>query len=278
METHIDDVSLGTNTQEDHVLLLPECFIVSQENHLRIKLQKWEFIKEEMEYLGFDVGYGWWKPAASKMHPLQDMHIRNDANKSLHDVRSFVGACNFYRRHIHNFTHSFASLTDVIKKTTPWSWTSREEACFQELKNKIASSNCLGIPSPKGEIVLITDASDVGGVGATYHWQECNPAELNHCHYRTTGLNRDASLEHDYPSSEWRLVPLGHWNWEGNQARSNYSTYDQELLAGMLVLSSQSRLLLFFRAAAAQRAHESQSQSQSLQSVNTSEAWRCQLL
>ena len=38
-------------------------------------------------------------------------------------------------------------------------------------------------------------------------------------------------------------MPLGHWNWNWNQARSNYSTDDQELLAGMLVLSSQSRLL-----------------------------------
>ena len=34
MEAHIDDVSLGTNTQEDHVLLLREFFIVCQERHL----------------------------------------------------------------------------------------------------------------------------------------------------------------------------------------------------------------------------------------------------
>ena len=46
-------------------------------------------MKEEMEYLGFDVGYGWWKPAASKMQPLQDMQIRDDPKKGLHDVRSF---------------------------------------------------------------------------------------------------------------------------------------------------------------------------------------------
>ena len=58
MEAHIDDVSLGTNTQEGHVLLLREFFIVCQENHLRIKLQKCEFMKEEMGYLDFDVGYG----------------------------------------------------------------------------------------------------------------------------------------------------------------------------------------------------------------------------
>ena len=111
------------------------------------------------------------------------------------------------------------------------------------MKKKIASSNCLGLPRTKGGIVLITDASDVGGGGTTYQWQELNPAELTHCHYPTSGLNRDGSRKHDYPSSEWQRVPLGHWNSKWNQARSNYSTYDQELLAGTLVLSSQSRLL-----------------------------------
>ena len=49
MEAHINDVSLGTNTQGNHVLLLREFLIVRQENHLRVKLQKCEFMKEEME-------------------------------------------------------------------------------------------------------------------------------------------------------------------------------------------------------------------------------------
>ena len=163
MEAHINDVSLGTNTQEDHVLLLREFFIVCQENHLRIRLQKCGFMKEEMEYLGFDVGYGWWKPAACKMQPLQDMQIRDDPKKGLHNVRSFVGACNFYRRHINNFAYSSAPLTDLIKKSTPWRWTIGRKECFQELNKKIASSNCLAVPRPKGKIVRMTDASDVGG-------------------------------------------------------------------------------------------------------------------
>ena len=108
------------------------------------------------------------------------------------------------------------------------------------MKKKKASFNCLVVPRPKGEIVLITDPSDVGGVGTIYQSQELNPGELTHCLYGTIGLNRDGSLKQDYPSSEWQLLPLGHCNWKWNQARSNYSTYDQELLAGMLVLSSQS--------------------------------------
>ena len=34
MEVQIDRVSLGTNTQEEHVLFLREVFTVCQENHL----------------------------------------------------------------------------------------------------------------------------------------------------------------------------------------------------------------------------------------------------
>ena len=214
MEAHIDDVSFGTNTQKHHVLLLREFFIVCQEHHLPIKLEKCEFMKEEMDYLGFDVGYGRWKPAASKMQPLQDMQIREDHKKGLHDVKSFVGACNFFSCHIHNFTYSSAPLTDLIKKATPERWTAREEECFQDLKKKIASSNCLGVPRPKGEIVLITDASDVGRAGKIYQWQELNPAELLHCHYRTSGLNRDGSLKHDYPASPARTGPEPRTNGE----------------------------------------------------------------
>ena len=44
MEAHINDVCLGTNTQEDHLILLGEFFAVCQENHTRLKLEKCEFI------------------------------------------------------------------------------------------------------------------------------------------------------------------------------------------------------------------------------------------
>ena len=168
MATHIDDVNLSTNTQEDHVLLLREFFIVCQENHLRIKLEKCDFNETGDGVFRFQHGIWLVETTASKMQPLEDMQICHDPKKGLHDARSFVGACNFFRRHIHNFTYSYAPLTDLIKKTTPWRWTEREEECFQMLKKKIASSNCLGVPRSKGEIVLITDAGDVGGVGTIY--------------------------------------------------------------------------------------------------------------
>ena len=49
----------------------------------------------------------------------QPHQIRDDPKKGLHDVQSFIGAWNFYRRHIHNFTYSSAPVTHLIKKTNP---------------------------------------------------------------------------------------------------------------------------------------------------------------
>ena len=63
MEAHIGDVCLGTNNQENHLILLGEFSAVCQENHTRLKLEKCEFMQETMQYLGLDVGYGWWTPA-----------------------------------------------------------------------------------------------------------------------------------------------------------------------------------------------------------------------
>ena len=49
MEAHIHDMSLGTNTQEDNILFVPQLFAVGQENRVGIKLEKGEFMREGME-------------------------------------------------------------------------------------------------------------------------------------------------------------------------------------------------------------------------------------
>ena len=109
----------------------------------------------------------------------------------------------------------------------------------------MANAKCLGVPRAPGEIILVTDASNVGGGRTLFQWQALEKEEFDSAisQWGTEGLNRDGTLKHSYPEDKWVLVPLGHCNWKWNQARGNYSTYEQELLAGMLVLSSQARLL-----------------------------------
>ena len=164
MEAHMEDVCLGTNTQEDHLILLGEFFAVCQENHTRLKMEKSEFMQETMQYLGFDIGYRWWTPVASKAKPLMDAKVRHEDPKGgLHDVRNFIGACNFYRRHIKNFTYTSAILMDLITKHTTWPWGLQEQQAFDELRDKVANAKCFGVPRAQGGIILVTSARNVGG-------------------------------------------------------------------------------------------------------------------
>ena len=147
MEAHTEDVCLGKNTQEDHPILLHEFFAVCQENHTRLKLEKCEFMQDTMQYLEFDIGYGWWTPLASKAKPLMDARIQHeDPKKGLHDVRSLIGACNFYRRSINNFTYTSAILKDLMKESTTWRWGPQEQQALHELKDKVDNGKCLGVP------------------------------------------------------------------------------------------------------------------------------------
>ena len=211
MKAHIDDVCVGTNTPEDHLILLGEFFAVFQENHTRLKLEKCEFMQETMQYLGFDVGYGCRTPAASKAEPLMDAKVRHeDPQKGLHDVRSFIGACNFYRRHIKNSTYTSVIQTDLIKKSTTWRWGPQGQQAFEELKDKVANAKCLGVPRAQREIILVTDASNVGGGGTLFQWQALEKEEFDSAisQWGTEGLNGDGTLKHSYPDDKWVLVPL----------------------------------------------------------------------
>ena len=83
-EANMDNVSLGTNAQEDHFLLLQEVFAVCQKNHLLIKLDKCELMGEEIKCLGFSVGV--------KIPALQYTQISDDRNKGPHHVQKLIGA------------------------------------------------------------------------------------------------------------------------------------------------------------------------------------------
>ena len=92
---------------------------------------------------------------------------------------------------------------------------------------------------------MLTDASKVGGGGTLFQWQALEKEEFGSAisQWGMDGLNQDGTRKHSYLADKWVLVPLGHWNLKWNQARGNYSTYEQPLQAGMLVPSSQSQLL-----------------------------------
>ena len=157
IEVYKDDVLLGTDDADDHLRLVEEFLRTCEECNTRVKVEKCEFMQEEIEYLGFQAGWRWWRPVKEKLAPILKASIPDDKTRGVKDIRAFLGFCNFYRRHIPTFTYSSHLLTDLTKKTVPWKWTPEHEAQFQEIKEKLCSPRLLGTPASDGEFVVIND-------------------------------------------------------------------------------------------------------------------------
>ena len=68
-EVYIDHVLLGTDDADDHLRLVEEFFRTFEECNTRVKLEKCEFMQEEIEYLGFQVGWRCWRPVKEESCP-----------------------------------------------------------------------------------------------------------------------------------------------------------------------------------------------------------------
>ena len=137
-------------------------------------------------------------------------------------------------------------LTHLTKKDKEWHWGEEEAKQFQELKDQFGNTRVLGTHNSEGEFVVLTDASLVGGGDTLFQWQKLPELgvyifadELQ----KTLRINRDVTLKHKNEPRRWHLVPIGYWNTKWSSTRANYSTYERELLPGILLLSGQRRLL-----------------------------------
>ena len=125
---------------------------------LKLKAKQCQLFQEEIPFLGHIVSAAGIGADPTKCKQVRDWPVPRD----LHDVRSFVGLCSYYRRHIQGFTELAAPLYELATKGTEFEWTDRRHEAFGQLKNALTSVPILGFPREDGLWYLNTDASDVG--------------------------------------------------------------------------------------------------------------------
>jgi len=116
---------------------------------------------EEIPILGVIVGKGQVKMEQEKIKAVKEWKTPT----KIKDVESFLGFANFYRRFIHNFSHTAKPLNE-LKEKKEWKWEKEHQEAFEELKEKITSQPVLSLPRREGKFRVETDASGhaIGGV------------------------------------------------------------------------------------------------------------------
>ena len=104
-------------------------------------------------------------------HVVSDKGIHANADKintvcnwptpqSVHDVRSFLGLCSYYRKFVLNFAVIASPLHRLTEKYTQFVWTDVAQKAFDDLKTALTSPPILAMPTLTDKYVLDTDASD----------------------------------------------------------------------------------------------------------------------
>lgn len=130
---------------------------------LTVKMAKCQFAMTECTYLGHVGGRVQVKPLTAKVAAVQEFLTP----KRKRDVCSFLGLADYYRSFVPQYATNATPLTQLTMKDQPnrVQWTDTHQQAFTTLKATLASDPVLQGPDIEREIVLQTDASDVG-IGA----------------------------------------------------------------------------------------------------------------
>lgn len=110
-----------------------------------INLEKCEFIKIELVYLGFVLSHGNLEMDRSEVEAILNWPTPKIAT----EVRSFHGLAQYYRKFIRQFSVICAPMLDTIKggMKTKFVWNEQANKIFELLKEKIATQPILVLPS-----------------------------------------------------------------------------------------------------------------------------------
>jgi reverse transcriptase-like protein len=157
LKIYMDDLIIASKDDEAMHRQRVEHILQKIKDHdLFLKAKKCSFHKKQVEYLGVIIGQGKVEMDPVKVEGIAKWPIPT----TVKEVRSFLGFCNFYRSFIANFSAVAHPLNDLTKKQRQWSWTNKEQASFDTLKDLCSSYPILWSPDWMKPFYMDTDALD----------------------------------------------------------------------------------------------------------------------
>jgi hypothetical protein len=153
---YMDDIAIATTgTMQDHIDAVRDILRVAEQHDLYFKLSKCTFHASSIDYLGVIIEKG-----MTRMDPVKIAGIKNWPTPiKVKDIRSFLGFCNFYRPFIRGFAHLARPLNELTRKDAEWSWGTRHQKAFEELKTRVTTEPVLAHPILTDPFELEVDAS-----------------------------------------------------------------------------------------------------------------------
>jgi RNase H-like domain found in reverse transcriptase/Reverse transcriptase (RNA-dependent DNA polymerase) len=194
-DVYIDDVGVFSNSFDDHLQDLAQVLQRLQGNCFTVNPLKCEWAVQETDWLGY-----WLTPVDLKPWLKKNQIIEAlQPPTTFKELRSFIGAVNFYHDMWPHRSHILAPLTELTG-ATHFHWEQQHQAAFEQMKKLLAADAMLAYPDHNLVIPfdIYNDASDFQ-LGSVVMQNKCPVA------YYTCKLN---SAQHNYTVIEIELLSI----------------------------------------------------------------------
>lgn len=161
LTTYIDDFLVATpKTVYEHIRSLSEILTKLQDKNFTLNLNKCNFCKKQVNFLGYELSTDGIKPKIDKLKIIADF----EKPKSRKELQQFVGICTYYRQFTIRHVDLIGPFREFLKEKTVWEWKSCHDEAFGVMKKAFVES----VELTDAPYRLQTDASDMGVSGILY--------------------------------------------------------------------------------------------------------------
>ena len=158
---YVDDIVVTGMTEQEHLQNLDNVLTRLERAGLRLNRAKSAFMLPSIQYLGHVISAEGIQPSREKVRAL----LEAPAPTNTQQLRSFLGAVNYYRKFLPNLSSGLAPLNKLLQKEVKWTWGKEQKTAFNEAQQQLTSNRVLAHYDPQKPLVLSCDASPYG-VGA----------------------------------------------------------------------------------------------------------------
>ena len=166
---YLDDILIGSPDEQSHIKDVRAVLERLNEAGLKINIEKSQFFREHLDFLGYHIDAEGIRPSKSKVEALNDFPVPT----TIGGVKRFLGMLNFYNRFVKDLGRLQQPLnaylsTPKAENQRKIQLTTDQLKAFDDLKAALANATALAHPQPEAVLKLYVDASKEG-CGAVLH-------------------------------------------------------------------------------------------------------------
>lgn len=155
---YLDDICIVTQDFETHLEVLGKVLERLTAAGLTVAKEKCQFCRPELKYLGYVVDENGLHVDPDKVRAILEL----PAPTNVTGVRRVLGVASWYRRFIKNFSSIVAPITNLLRKSVKFCWSSECAEAFTRIKEQLISAPVMTCPNFDLPFQVQTDASDFG--------------------------------------------------------------------------------------------------------------------